>query len=190
MTSPPAVGTTRPDPGPFAPHATLSTVLVPPGAPLSAADPGGQPATGRPSNSRSSTGPAPEPAGPESVARGGDPLVLDLPAGCPDVTGVVATPVDTADGGPPVSLTRLTSADADTVVVDTAGLAVGTHLLRLDCGARPSAQATVGIFRQNGAARGEGNSIVLAGGMGLASMAALVGMPVRGGRRRTGGESR
>ncbi len=178
VTSPPA-SASSPGPAPFAPQATLSTVLVPPGAPLSAAG----------SASQSSTTPAATPAGaapagPEAVARGGDPLALDLPAGCPDVTRVVATPTDTADGGGPVRLTRLTSADPAIVVVDTTKLAVGTHLLQLDCGTGSPARATVSIFRQNGAARGEANSIVLAGGMGLASMAALVGRPGPFNRRR------
>lgn len=160
-------------PGGSDPGATLSTALVPPGAPLSAA---GSPPAAEAKRLASTTSSA-DPAGPETMTRGGDPLTLDVPAGCDDVTGVTATPTDTADGGAVVALTRLTSSDPTVLVLDTTRLAVGRHILRLDCRSGPPAVATVGIFRQNGAARGEGNSIVLAGGMGLASMAALVGRP-------------
>ncbi|MEZ5409357.1 MAG: hypothetical protein R2761_15115 [Acidimicrobiales bacterium] len=183
MSSSPSPG--RADSGPFAPQATLSTALVPPGAPLSAADPPGRSPGPGGAAPASTTSPA-DPAGPELAARGGDPLTLALPGGCDGVTGVIAAPSDTADGGPPVALPLLTSPDPSAFVVDTGGLAVGRHLLRLDCGNGPPAEAAVGIFRQNGAARGEGNSIVLAGGVGLASMAALVGRPRPGGRRPSG----
>ncbi|MDH4364851.1 MAG: hypothetical protein OEY70_12315, partial [Acidimicrobiia bacterium] len=173
------------DSGSFAARATLSTALVPPGAPLSAADPATRSPLPNEAARRASTTAAADPAGPEVAARHGDPLTLDLPAGCDDLKGVVATPSDTADGGPPVPLTLLASPDPAAFVVDTTGLAVGSHLLRLDCGHGSPAETAVGIFRQNGAARGEGNSIVLAGGVGLASMAALVGLPLPGGRRPT-----
>jgi len=174
----------QPDARPFGPQATLSTVLVPPGAPLSAAGPNPASSPSGETGRLASTTSGADPAGPETVARSGDPLTLPLPAGCDGVSAVTAAPTDTADGGNAVALARLSSSDPRVVVLDTAGLAVGSHLLRFGCRNGRPAEAAVGIFRQTGAARGEGNSIVLAGGMGLASMAALVGRPQPSRRRR------
>ena len=67
--------------------------------------------------------------------------------------------------------------DPATFTIDTSALGLGPHLVRLDCSAGVTAQTNVEVYRQTGAARGEADSIVLAGGMGLASAAAVVGLP-------------
>ncbi len=117
---------------------------------------------------------------PDASSRQGSRLLFHLVPECSD------SPVATSD-----SMSQpLPDFDQDrsTFTVDTTGFELGTHVIHFDCSGGLTAQANLLIFRQNGAERGEANSIVLAGGIGLASTAAVVGLPTVGsprpGRRR------